>query len=90
MSKFANAIIMLPVVVIMMLITEITLGRFFDQFQYIASGLVIEGSRPEWYTPILGMFTQIHLVTFLIAIAWIVYAVLCAISDAMYTRPEGY
>ena len=88
MSKFANAIMMLPVVVIMMFVCEVTVGRVFDQLGYVATGLVV--SRPEWTTPILNQFNQIHYATFLIAVAWIVYAVLCAISDAMYTRPEGF
>lgn len=84
MSKLVNALIMLPVVIIAMFVCELTIGNVIDQIGFAATS--IESSRPAWSTAALDMFPQIHFATLLIGITWIVYAVLCGISDAAYNR----
>lgn len=84
MSKLMGAVLMLPIVILAMVICEMTIGRVIDQIGYAA--LSIDAARPAWTTGVLDLFPQFHFVTFVIPIVWLVYAALCAISDAAYTR----
>lgn len=86
MSRFMVAACGLPVMVLLMLVFELTLGRVIDTIAYQGSVLAIVGSKPEITTPILESFAQVHYATVVMVGGYIVFMALCAVADVMYSR----